>query len=122
LAQAAREATANGDLPTALANWREALGLLPANSRQYEVISAKITELGQSVSSGVPAAKPPSNAANPALRVATGAGAIGLMLWKLKALLFGLTKGTTLLTMLLSLGVYWTMWGWKFALGLVLSI
>jgi len=45
-----------------------------------------------------------------------------LMVWKLKALLLGLGKGATLLSMLLSLGVYWTAWGWKFALGLVLSI
>src|SRR4029079_13484890 len=28
----------------------------------------------------------------------------------------------TVLSMLLSLGVYWTAWGWKFALGIVLSI
>jgi Zn-dependent protease len=44
------------------------------------------------------------------------------MLWKFKALVLGLTKGTTLFSMLLSLGVYWTAWSWKFALGLVLSI
>jgi Zn-dependent protease len=122
LAQAAREATATGDLSTALANWREALALLPTNSRQYEVVSAKIAELGQHVSSGALPQKQSTNKASPALRAATGAGAVGLMLWKLKALLFGLTKGTTFLTMLLSLGVYWSMWGWKFALGLVLSI
>ena len=54
--------------------------------------------------------------------MATGVGAVGLMFWKVKALFLGLTKGTTLLSMLLSLGVYWAMWGWKFALGLVLSI
>jgi Zn-dependent protease len=58
---------------------------------------------------------------------------VGLLLWKLKflvlaalgkgkLLLLGLTKSTTLLTMLLSMGVYWTAWGWRFALGLVLSI
>jgi Zn-dependent protease len=32
-----------------------------------------------------------------------------------------LSKGT-LLTMLLSIGVYWTAWGWRFALGLVVGI
>src|SRR5262249_45574345 len=32
------------------------------------------------------------------------------------------TKISTLATMLLSLGVYWTAWGWKFALGVVVSI
>src|SRR5262249_16684796 len=60
-------------------------------------------------------------------------GAAGLFLWKLKfvlvflltkakLLVFGLTKVTTLFSMLLSLGVYWTQWGWQFALGLVISI
>jgi Zn-dependent protease len=66
------------------------------------------------------------------LRLA-GLGALGLLLWKfkfavvflltkLKFLLLGLTKGSTLFSMVLSFGVYWAAWGWKFALGLVLSI
>ncbi len=63
----------------------------------------------------------------------SAAGALGLALWKFKflgafvatkgkLLLLGLTKGSTFLSMILSLGVYWTAWGWKFALGLVVSI
>ena len=63
----------------------------------------------------------------------TGLAALGLVLWKFKAitililakaklLLLGLTKASTLFSMLLSFGVYWTAWGWKFALGLLLSI
>src|SRR5207302_3963478 len=44
------------------------------------------------------------------------------LLTKGKLLLLGLTKATTFFSMLLSLGVYWAAWGWKFALGLVLSI
>jgi Zn-dependent protease len=39
-----------------------------------------------------------------------------------KFLLLGLTKMGTLLTMLASLGVYWAIYGWAFALGLVVSI
>jgi Zn-dependent protease len=49
----------------------------------------------------------------------------GLLLFALtkgKALLFGLAKIKTLLSMLVSFGVYATMWGWPFALGFVLSI
>lgn len=64
---------------------------------------------------------------------ASAVGALGLLLWKLKtflllaltkgkALLFGLTKMQTLLSMFLSMGFYWTLWGWKFAVGFVLSI
>ncbi len=37
-------------------------------------------------------------------------------------MVFGLAKLHTLLSMLLFFGVYWSMWGWKFALGFVLSI
>ena len=122
LAQAAREATDHSDISTALAAWREALDLLPTGSHQHQVISAKITELGRKLPSGFVIAKQPAKHKSPAVGVATGAGAIGLMFWKFKALFFGLAKGTTLLSMLLSFGVYWTAWGWPFALGLVLSI
>jgi Zn-dependent protease len=44
------------------------------------------------------------------------------LLTKAKFLLLGLTKASTFLSMFLSLGVYWTAFGWKFALGLVASI
>ena len=53
-----------------------------------------------------------------------------LLVWKFKALivivlskgkllLLGLTKSSTLFSMLASLGVYWTAFGWRFAAGLV---
>ena len=56
-----------------------------------------------------------------------------LFLWKFKALaafaltkgkllLAGLTNSTTLLTMLPSIGLYWTVYGWRFAVGIVISI
>jgi len=45
-----------------------------------------------------------------------------LLLSKAKLLLLGLTKMGTLLSMAASLGLYWALWGWKFALGFVLSI
>jgi Zn-dependent protease len=122
LAQKAREAAARGDVPAALAAWRDALALLPAGSKQHEVIAEKITELGQNLPRGTVPGASEAAQANPVLRAATGLGAMGLLLWKAKALLLGLTKGTTLLSMLLSLGVYWTAWGWRFALGIVLSI
>jgi Zn-dependent protease len=121
LAQDAREATERGDVSAALAAWREARVLLPADSRQFQVISDKITELGKSLP--LSGAAPPSNKSGAnGSRVAAGAGIIGLILVNCKVLLVGLTKGTTLWTMLLSMGVYWSVWGWKFALGLVSSI
>lgn len=48
--------------------------------------------------------------------------AVIFALTKAKLLLVGLTKVGTLFSMLLSFGVYWAVWGWKFAAGLVLSI
>jgi Zn-dependent protease len=45
-----------------------------------------------------------------------------LALTKGKLVLLGLTKLNTLASMLLSIGVYWAFYGWKFAIGFVLSI
>jgi Zn-dependent protease len=58
---------------------------------------------------------------------------VALVLWKFKFLAFmvlskgkllllGLTKASTFLSMFAMVGVYWTAFGFKFALGLVLSI
>jgi Zn-dependent protease len=125
LAISAKEATHRGELTAALGAWREALELLPPGSRQHEVVSAKITELVRAL----PYTSPLPPAANPAKqnqsvlsRFFAAIGAVGLMLWKAKVLLLGLAKGTTFFSMLLSLAVYWSIWGWKFALGFVLSI
>jgi Zn-dependent protease len=60
-------------------------------------------------------------------------GLAGLLLWKFKflvvlvlskakLLVLGLTKLPTLLSGLASFGVYWTVWGWRFALGLVATM
>src|SRR5204863_7025737 len=48
--------------------------------------------------------------------------ALIFLLTKAKLLLLGLTKASTFFSMLLSAGVYWSIWGWKFAVGVVLSI
>ena len=65
---------------------------------------------------------------------ATGAvGTLALALWKFKFLAFmvlskgkllllGLTKASTFLSMFATVGVYWTAFGFRFALGFVLSI
>jgi Zn-dependent protease len=122
LAQSARQYAAQGDITAALASWREALELLPAGTKQYQVISDKITELGKDIPAGASPTASASGQKSPGVAVAAGVGALGLMLWKFKAVLLGLTKGATLWSMLLSLGVYCVALGWQFALGLVLSI
>lgn len=128
LAADAGRATDAGDPSAALAAWRQALELLPPDATQYQVVSARVADLSRTLD-GQPAAKPRSRWG----KGAAGLGAFGallakfkfaivFLLTKAKLLLFGLTKAGTLFSMLLSAGVYWTVWGWKFALGVVLSI
>jgi len=45
-----------------------------------------------------------------------------VILTKGKLVLLGLTKLNTLLSMLVSIGFYWALYGWRFGLGFVLSI
>jgi Zn-dependent protease len=131
LAGEAERATAAGDSAVARDAWRQALELLPRGSRQATTVSERIAALSQQLGTEKPAE---AEHLKPSWAKRAGpVGALGLVLWKLKfllvailtkgkLLLLGLTKSTTLFSMLLSIGVYWTAWGWRFALGLVLSI
>jgi Zn-dependent protease len=116
LAAAARAAIERGDHVAALASWREVRDLLPPESRQHAVVGARIAALSATVDAGrPPQARPRTPWGWIVLAIAAVAG-------KGKLLLLGLTKGGTLLSMLLAFGVYWTQWGWRFAAGFVLSI
>jgi Zn-dependent protease len=144
LARAAEEAEAASDLPAALASWREALALLPPQTRQAAIISERVTALCRRVESSPAPQGSPSIAAAPAptatggpgwsKSAATGVlGTLALAAWKLKflavmvlgkakLLLLGLTKASTFFSMFAMVGVYWTAFGLWFALGFVLSI
>ena len=101
--------------------------MLPPNSRQYATVAEKIAELGR---------RGPATTEQPRptwVRRAGVLGAIALFLWKFKVviafvltkgklLVLGLTKTSTLFSMLLSVGVYWQAFGWKWAVGVVASI
>ncbi len=55
----------------------------------------------------------------------TALGPVGVaaaILGKAKFLLLGFTKIGTLLTFIAGLSIYWTIWGWQFALCFLLSI
>src|SRR6266571_1294423 len=131
LAADAEQAVKAGDRSAALAAWREALDLLPTDSTQHQVVAARVEELSRALDRApTPAATRPGSRWG---KGAAGLGALGALLAKFKfalvfvltkakLLLLGLTKASTLFTMLLSAGVYWAAWGWKFALGVVLSI
>ena len=115
----------------ALERWRQAYALLPAGSRQQQAVAAKIDGLVGVASRGPALARPAQKSAWG--KVAGGAGVVAVFLAKFKFaifflatkakfLLLGLGKMSTLLSMFLSFGVYWSLWGWKFAAGFVLSI
>ena len=124
LAEDATTARAAGDVTAALTAWRQALDLLPPGTKQRQVIAATIDSLGRELEQSGTASGSPGTSTRRS-RVATGAagmGALGLLLSKLKLVLLGLTKLGTLASMLLAFSVYWTLWGWRFALGFVASI
>ena len=122
LAGVAAQQDEAGALADARITWQEALRLLPAHSRQHDVVTERIRALGQRIDEPAKQSKPAD--ARPWWR--HGAGAIValvlLLAGKLKFLMLGLGKASTLLTMLASFGVYWTAFGWPLALGLVVSI
>jgi Zn-dependent protease len=135
LAAEAELAEEKHDFPGALAAWRRALELLPAGTRQQQLIAARIHELSRKAPTSLSTPHPSLASPNGKKRAGglAGVGALGLLIWKFKFLaiflltkakflLLGLTKASTFLSMFLSLGVYWTAFGWKFALGLVASI
>ena len=132
LAAEADRSSAAGDFTAALGAWRRALDLLPADSRQFATVSAKMADLSRQADAAGVATTPQAQKPSWANRAGIP-GAVLLFLWKFKVvlafiltkgklLLLGLTKGSTFFSMLLFLGVYWTLWGWKFAAGFVASI
>jgi len=132
LAREATEAETAGDITESLQKWRDALELIPRNSKQFAIIADKVTKLGLQLPNSVVKRKATNGNLSKgnlskgntkkSASVIASVGAFGLLVWKSKLILAGLTKSSTLFTMLASLGVYWTIWGWQFALGLVLSI
>jgi Zn-dependent protease len=137
LAGQAEEASRRSDPSAELALWRQALDLLPVDAGQARTIASRVEVLSRAVDGGASAASAASPDGRPrsfreAWKNGGGLAALGLLAWKLKALLFlalsqgkllllGL-KGGTALTMLLSLGVYWKIFGWPLAVGLIISI
>jgi Zn-dependent protease len=134
LALAAETAAASGDVSAEISSWRQALPLLPAGSRQLEQISAKVAALSRRLDSA-PASAPTDSPSEGKGRWKGGGvlATLGLLVWKLKTLLLvvltkgkllllGLTNAGTVLSMALSFGVYWAVFGWPFAAGLILSL
>ncbi len=123
LAGDAKSAESSGDGVRALSLWREAQQLLPAGTQQHGVISARVDELSRRVSFA------PGAVADAAGGRASHTGAWAVLaaiaffaISKGKLLLLGLTKLSTFSSMLVFLGVYWSLYGWRFALGFVVCL
>ncbi len=95
--------------------WVQALQLLPPESEEYRLTQARIDNLDLQLSDK-----------NPWKKRFAKLGPIGtffvVALSKGKLLLLGLTKISTLVSMLAFFAVYWSLFGWRFALGFVMSI
>ncbi len=127
LAAQAQSAAAAGDSALARSLWAQLMTLLPEDAPERRDVSARIAELDTQI------AGPSDGKRTLGHKGAAGLGPAALLLWKIKTialvvlakgklLLLGLTKFSTLLSMFASLGVYWAIYGWRFALGIVISI
>jgi Zn-dependent protease len=128
LASNADRASQAGELLAAREHWQSARSLLPLNSRQHAVVGERIAEINRRIDGdaqttpGDPAASS-SGKTSGWSRIAGGAGTAALILGsKLKFLLLGLTKASTFVSMFAFFGVYWSVYGWPLALGLVVTI
>jgi Zn-dependent protease len=116
IAADADAAEAAGDPGDAEQIWRSALPLLPRNSAQFDEVARRVEILRERA--------PRRGASNAGKwKAAGGIGATILaLLSKGKLLLLGFAKLPTLLSMLAFTGVFWHVWGWKFAVAFVLGI
>jgi Zn-dependent protease len=122
LAATAEQHEAAGNTEQAVEQWNAALRLLPTQSAQHETIRRRVSALAVARTQA-PASKPANPNAPAWRRWASGVGAtLLIVLGKLKFLILGLTKLSTLLSMFAFFGVYWHLYGWPLAAGLVISI
>lgn len=124
-------AQGRGDLAAARNLYQQMLPLLPPESKQHAAIAGRLSTVEAALAEKAAAAAAEMD--HPWRKRLLLLGPVGLFLWKFKfvvvfaltkakLLLLGLTKLSTFASMLAALGLYWTWWGWKFALGFVLSI
>jgi Zn-dependent protease len=124
LAAAAERRAQAKDLVGERDAWNRALELLPSDSQQHGAITARVAALNSSISNQPVVPRTAATTTGPWWkRWLAGGGALFLFaLGKLKFLLLGLTKISTLLSMFAFVGVYWQLYGWPLALGFVASI
>lgn len=95
--------------------WVRALALVPPDSEEYRITKARIENIDLQLSS--------QNAWKKRFAKLGPIGTfLAVLLGKGKLLLLGLTKLSTFASMVAFFAVYWSLFGWKFALGFVMSI
>ena len=116
LARRAKEAWRLGHFAEERALWAESLALLPEDTVQHKSIAARVAQIDEQMAGAE------QHSSEWKKKASMGAGPLlVLLLSKGKFLLLGLTKMGTLLTMFASIGVYWALYGWALAVGLVVA-
>jgi Zn-dependent protease len=114
LANRSRQLTAAGQLTAARDHWAAVLNLLPPESSEYAGVQRELQRLDARIS--------PKAQTDWKKRLGPlGVGLAALAKYK-TALLVLLTKGKFILSILAFLGVYWSLFGWWFAVGLTGSV
>ena len=134
LSSQAKMAGQAGDWAAARAYWVDALDLFPTDSSEYREVQTRIRNIDAQLEYArqEKAEDEPPHESDWKRRFYR-LGPLGVFLWKFKVifffaltkgkiLLFGLTKLNTVFSMLVSLGLYASIYGWRFALGLIVSI
>ena len=124
LAANAQRLTGEEELERARADWHRALELLPPTSQQARIVQSRIDDLTKRLNGGSIAPKEAADGAKTWWRQGLSVLVVVLLfsVGKLKFLLLGLTKASTFFSMFAFFGVYWSLFGWPLAAGLVISI
>jgi len=112
----ARALEARSEAAAALDCWKRALVLVPGGTKQHAAISAEVERLTATLPT-----PPPASTSSTAPQWVQRFGPIAVVLfagWKL----IGLGKAAAFVSLLASFAVYWTAWGWAFALGFIVSL
>jgi len=121
LARQARALEASGDSLGAVEIWKKVLALLPPDSPQAVSIRKKVGAYDAAFRIQPPPQPQPKPQPEWVKKLGP-VGVLGAALLKFKFLLSGLLQLKTLLSMLAFFGVYWSIYGWKFAAGFVIGI
>jgi Zn-dependent protease len=123
LAALAGDATAAGNRAAARQHWQDAQALVPRESEQHRLLGERAAALLDAATPPLPSADTATSDRSWWKQLTGGALAIGLLLGgKLKFLLLGLTKLSTVTSMFGFIAVYWALHGWPLAVGLGVSI